>query len=126
MKDFFDRFGDAPLCNNNPDRALHIGDFVFPLCYRCMMITIGVILGLIIIMLIIEKYHIIWKIKYSIIGFLICLPTFFDGVIQTFTEYESKNYIRITTGFLCGLGLSILIIGFINFLQTKFEKRHLT
>ena len=42
MKEFFSRFGDAPLCNNKPERALHIGDFVFPLCYRCMMITIGI------------------------------------------------------------------------------------
>ena len=125
MKEFFSRFGDAPLCNNQPDRALHIGEFVFPLCYRCMMVSVGIIVGIIILVLLIDKLSIVWKFKYSIIGIILGLPTFFDGVFQTFTEYESNNFLRITTGFLAGLGLSILIITFVDLIYEKYNKRHL-
>ena len=125
MKEFFSRFGDAPLCNNKPERALHIGDFVFPLCYRCMMITIGIIIGVIIIVLLMDKFKIIWKFKYSFIGILLGIPTVIDGVFQTFTSYVSTNSIRIITGFLAGLGLSILVITTADILLNLITKRHL-
>ena len=125
MKEFFSRFGEAPLCNNKPERALHIGDFVFPLCYRCMMITIGIIIGVIILVLIIDKYKIVWKFKYSFIGIALGIPTVIDGVFQTFTSYVSTNPIRIITGFLAGLGLSVLIMTAADFIMKIVTKKHL-
>ena len=125
MKEFFSRFGEAPLCNNKPERALHIGDFVFPLCYRCMMITIGIIIGIIILVLLIDKYKIIWKFKYSFIGITLGIPTVIDGVLQTFTSYVSTNPIRITTGFIAGLGLSILIMTAADLIMRIVTKKHL-
>ncbi len=125
MKEFFSRFGDAPLCNNKPERALHIGDFVFPLCYRCMMITVGLIIGIIILVLLLDKLKITWKFKYSIIGIVLGIPTVIDGVFQTFTSYVSTNPIRIVTGFFAGIGLSILIITFVDIIYQLKYKRHL-
>ena len=122
----FNDFGQIPLCNKNPDRALHINDFVFPLCYRCMMLWIGVIFGTLVIFLFKEKYNLKFKIKHFILGVILIVPTFLDGLIQTLTIYESTNIIRSVTGVIAGAGFGLLIVIIQQYLEEhiiKFKKQ---
>ena len=121
--DFFKDFGKEPLCNRQPDRALHIGDFVFPLCYRCMMITLGLIITLIVLLVLIDKIKQIKKL-FSV-GIILIIPTFIDGLVQTLSSYTSNNFKRATTGFLAGIGLAICVICFIKWLLKRIFKKDL-
>lgn len=93
--------GQKPICNKNPDRALHIGDFVFPLCYRCMSIGIGLIVNAVIILLIRPKE----KIVFLITSILLIIPCLVDGLSQLLTSYISTNPNRIILGFAAGVGI---------------------
>lgn len=43
-----------------------------------------------------------------VFGILLAIPTFTDGIIQFFVNYESNNKLRVVTGFFGGLSLVIL------------------
>ncbi len=106
----FKVFGQKPLCNQRSDRALHIGDFVFPLCYRCMGIWIS-LFGYFLLSLIFRPKQ--KKIMIALSIFFI-FPCFIDGLAQTLSSYESKNIIRFITGFLAGSGTAMLLYYFLN------------
>ena len=107
-------FANKPLCNLREDRALHIGNFVFPLCFRCMFIFIFFISSFI---LFIKK-----KVKFNkmlfLISFLILIPMIIDGSVQTFLSVESTNLRRSITGSLFGLGLGYICY-YLSFLFLK-------
>ena len=111
-------FSIKPLCNLKEERALHIGNFVFPLCFRCMFIFIFFILSFLIF---INK-----KIKLDkrllIVSIISLIPMIIDGSIQTFFNIESTNVRRSITGSLFGFG-----IGYICYYLYKFilNKMHL-
>ena len=98
-------FSIKPLCNLKEERALHIGTFVFPLCFRCMFIFIFFISSFLIF---INK-----KIKLDkrilIVSLIILIPMIIDGSIQTFFSIESTNVKRSITGGLFGLGLGYIL-----------------
>lgn len=94
-----DKWGKVPLCNEKPERAPHIGKFCFPLCWRCLMIIIGLLTGSAICI-------------FAYPGFLLCLlasilvvPCLIDGLIQAKTDYVSTNVKRITFGYMAGIGM---------------------
>ncbi len=118
----FDDFGKIPLCNRNPERALHIGDFVFPICYRCMMLGIGIFIGCIFFYILKEKKNMLFKFKHFILAIILIIPTFIDGLVQTLSTYESTNLRRSVTGLIAGLGISFLIIIILQFIEIKFMK----
>lgn len=98
-------FSIKPLCNLKEERALHIGNFVFPLCFRCMFIFIFFILSFLIFIkskIKINKY-------LFIISLIILIPMIIDGSIQTFFSIESTNVRRSITGSLFGLGLGYIL-----------------
>ena len=107
-------FANKPLCNLREDRALHIGNFVFTLCFRCMFIFIFFISSFI---LFIKK-----KVKFNkmlfLISFLILIPMIIDGSVQTFLSVESTNLRRSITGSLFGLGLGYICY-YLSFLFLK-------
>ena len=126
LNNLLEEFGKVPLCNKNPERAFKIGDFVFPLCSRCMMIGIGIIISVILIYYIKEKRKIHFSIKSLLFGAVLIVPTFLDGLFQTFTEYESNNLTRSITGFIAGCGFGLLINIFLQIIQyliMKFKKQ---
>ncbi len=98
------KFGETPLCNGRPERAPHIGSFCFPLCWRCTSIIAG--------------YSVCYWTKpvflssHIILGLIISIgliiPCAYDGVRQVLSDYESSNPLRIITGLLAGIGMSIL------------------
>lgn len=93
-------FGKVPLCNGIASRAMHLGDFCFPLCYRCMMFIICFLLTL----KFGKKHQCPW-----IILFLCLLPMIIDGWMQTFYGIESYNLRRMLTGGLFGFAIGQMI-----------------
>ena len=56
-------------------------------------------------------------IEFNILtSMFLVMPTFFDGLIQWKTPYESKNIIRISTGYLAGIGIISFIVEVVKFL----------
>ena len=91
------QFGKKPLCNLKEERALKVANFVFPLCYRCTGLVLGGILSYL-SLIDISPIH----------GLIMLVPLPIDSFTQYFSSYKSNNFKRFTTGFLFGVGLSIL------------------
>jgi len=91
-------FGVAPLCNRKSERAPHIGNFVFPLCWRCSGILAGAIFGGIFLKITVPAY----------INALIFVPLIVDGGLQYGFGIMSNNTRRWFTGILFGFGLTML------------------
>jgi len=90
--------GKAPICNLKPARAPHIGSFVFPLCWRCTGVTIGLVGGMPIGMLLAPVHR---ELLIAIVALLVT-PLVVDGLLQKLGHVESTNARRLVTGMLCG------------------------
>ena len=94
--------GKCPLCNLREDTTFHIGNFCFPLCYRCCFIILGFLFGF---FLMCQKIIIIQHSLFLV--FLLILPCYIDGTLQYKFHKQSTNMRRILTGFLAGIGLAL-------------------
>ena len=116
MKDFLENY--VHFCHRRPDRSFFWRGKQFPMCARCTGIHLGYfsfplfLFGLLSINL--------W------LSLLLIIPTYLDGTIQAMSKrWESRNWIRASTGLAAGIGsMSFLsIIGksigtfFINLFQ---------
>ena len=98
------KLGKEPLCNGRPDRAPHIGNFCFPLCWRCFSFLVGAIFASAI------KTWVYWNNTVMVmIYILLAIPCLLDGGIQYLTEkYESTNMRRSIFGFMAGVGARMI------------------
>ena len=84
-----------PICNGISSRAPRMGTFVFPLCYRCF----GMVLGLL-----------IPASKGSgVIGFIFLALFLLDVWLQYFRGIESTNIRRFFTGVAFTVGLKMTV-----------------
>ena len=110
---FIDRLkhiGEIPICNGLALHAPHIGDFCFILCYRCSSILLGLITTGIALLdngLYNSFYKINQKWRY-LITFVLVIVTFIDGTLQIILMEDGSNFRRVITGFISGVGLSLL------------------
>lgn len=88
-------------CHRKPDRCLTIRGKPMPICARCFSILMGYLF--IPILFSIPTIP-IW---YSII---LQIPMLIDGITQYLKWRNSNNYLRVTTGLMSGLGLSIFVV----------------
>ena len=99
----FTNFGKKPLCNGKIDHAPKIGNFVFPLCWRCSSISVTMlILRIMNVRVLANKANILSMI-------ILVIPCLIDGLIQECFKVESTTFKRVTTGFLAGIGLYMFI-----------------
>jgi len=89
-------FGKKPLCNLRAERAPKLGNFVFPLCYRCTGLVVGGI--------VLFSFSITTD---SLLSLLLFIPLPLDYSLQYFTSYESNNFKRFFSGVLFSLGLGL-------------------
>lgn len=113
--DSFVYLGHIPFCNKKPERAFSVNGFVFPLCCRCFCFLIGVYTA-VLSWLVSEKP---FGRYFWIIAVLFSLPCLIDGLLQTFTAYESTNVKRSIFGFLCGIGAGSMGYGILVRLWNK-------
>lgn len=90
-----------PLCNKNRERAPKIFSFVFPLCYRCIGLIAGGLLGTFLYNNKVLNY------KNDILFILVLsLPFLLDIAAQRIFKKESTNVKRFLTGILFGVALA--------------------
>lgn len=97
---FIDAWGHKPLCDHVASRAPQVGNFCFPLCWRC----ISIIVGLLFSRLFLTNAHI-----PIYVGLLLLLPAFVDSVKVHFFHKESVNIILIFTGIPAGIGMHLIV-----------------
>ena len=112
-----DNFGLIPICNKIKDRALIINGFTFPLCYRCLSITLMIFLFLPFFMFGISKYY---K-SFFIIAIIFLLIGLIDGILQYGFNIMSNNIRRIITGGIAGIGISYVLAYFLQLFFKKFK-----
>jgi len=94
-------FGDME-CHQIASRSYFLNENQLPMCARDVGIFLGLSIGAFIV-----AYR-----RVSINPFLLILgliPVGLDGGIQFLTSYESTNAIRLTTGAIAGVTVSLLI-----------------
>ena len=89
------------ICHRRPERSFFYKNHQFPVCARCT----GFYLGLI-AYLIMDKLYDINSLALSVI---FIMPTLIDGLTQEFSPRESNNILRVTTGFIGGIGLIMFL-----------------
>jgi len=89
-------------CHRRPDRSIHFRGKPFPLCARCMSILLGFLAVPILFFL--PKTIPLWM------GMVLQIPMVIDGVTQKLKWRESTNFLRVVTGGMSGIGLSICTI----------------
>ncbi|MFI8577441.1 DUF2085 domain-containing protein [Rossellomorea aquimaris] len=95
-------------CHRIRERSLVVRGKQFPLCFRCMGILVGILIGIPFIWL---YFPLVTFVHLLYVGMLI-IPLLADGYTQKWKWRTSTNSIRLVTGLLCGIGLSISIILF--------------
>ena len=98
------------VCHQLPDRSPCINADVFPLCYRCA----GIHLGLFVMMsnLIISRG---WQRKFptpsvAILLALMLLPIWIDGWANGLGLWNTPDFLRYLTGLSVGLSLPLLVV----------------
>lgn len=101
VKEYFDYIGKKPLCNKDRKRAPIIFGHSFILCWRCLGLVIGGLVGsyLYLIEILNCKNN-----MYFIL--LLGAPFFIDTLAQYIVGIESTNKKRLMTGILFGIALA--------------------
>ncbi len=99
VRQYAEIYGKEPLCNGARDRAPLLGDFVFPLCWRCCGLIGGSLLGYFI------PFSNIEAVARIRLGFLFLIPLVLDSLLQKVSVFESTNSRRVISGILFGVGL---------------------
>ena len=89
------------FCHRKPERSFFWRNKKFPVCARCTGIHIGYLSFPFFTFNIISLN--IW------VAIALIFPTYIDGWTQAFFNRESNNILRVTTGFLCGVGMMSLV-----------------
>jgi uncharacterized membrane protein len=110
------------ICHQIPVRTIHIGGTPLPLCARCTGIYLGALMGLVGLTLL-GRYRSTdlppTLVLLTVVGFIAIMG--FDGVNSYLTLfpgaphlYEPQNWLRLTTGTLNGLAMSVIVYPVIN------------
>lgn len=89
------------FCHRRPDRTLKFKGSYLPVCARCTGIYLGAFIAFVLQFFI--KFN--YDLNMLYISSFLIIPTVLDGTMQLFKLRESTNFIRLTTGFICGVGL---------------------
>lgn len=97
----------ARICHQFPSRCLYVFDANMGLCSRCFSVYSTLFLSSICFIFIETKTS--WK-RRSAIAIALTIPLIVDGITQLYNLRVSNNYIRLVTGIMAGLGISIFFI----------------
>ncbi|MEO6695712.1 MAG: DUF2085 domain-containing protein [Ignavibacteria bacterium] len=88
-------------CHRMPGRSFFYKGKQFPFCARCTGMYIGYISF---------PFFTFNVFQIDLIPTLILiLPTFLDGLTQAYFNRESNNFLRVSTGFISGIGQMSLV-----------------
>ena len=94
-----------------PERSFFWKGRQFPVCARCTGIHIGY-LAFPLFLFSIFTLNIWWTM-------LLIVPTYLDGTIQAYTNWESNNVLRVVSGVFAGIGSMSLVSIIGKFIGTQ-------
>ncbi|MEW5956725.1 MAG: DUF2085 domain-containing protein [Chloroflexota bacterium] len=110
------------ICHQIPERTIHLNGTPLPLCARCTGIYLGALMGLAGLTLM-RRYK--WTelpptpVLLTLVGFIAVMG--FDGInsyLSLFPRaphlYQPQNWLRLMTGTLDGLAMSVIVFPVIN------------
>jgi uncharacterized membrane protein len=92
----------ACLCHHQPERSIHFLGIGRYLCARCLGICVGGIIAILALFLAAVP-------PLPLVAAL-AIPLILDGSFQFFSQYKSRNSIRLVTGIL--FGISVFFAGY--------------
>ena len=98
------------ICHQKPERSFHFNKKQFPLCSRCTGFYFTIITFTYLFLFMNFQSNLF----FTIFAYLLIVPMGIDGTTQYLKLRESTNFLRLITGILAGIGISILIIAIIN------------
>ncbi|MBW9173350.1 DUF2085 domain-containing protein [Clostridium estertheticum] len=108
-------WGKKPYCNKKSERAPHINDFCFPICWRCFSLSLGLIITYLTLGIIEYMTTIQYSIVFLIISLIGCTPTIIDGALQNYCGIKSTNFRRCITGLVSGVSLAFVVRVLLDF-----------
>jgi uncharacterized membrane protein len=118
------------LCHQSVERSPHFHGEVFPLCFRCSGIYLG-IFSTYLSLLISGKYlRAPSSIKEILFLSVLFLPLMIDGAANALSIWNSASVVRAITGLSAGIFLATVLIpyfyfyGFGNIFSGKFNPAH--
>ena len=93
------------ICHRIPERTFNIRGHYFPVCSRCT----GFYIGAFSYFIFVYFFYVQYTISLILLGFLMMVPTFYDGLTQLNGSRKSNNILRLSTGLIGGVGLAILV-----------------
>jgi len=98
-------------CHQYEPRCLHLFGFTTGICARCFAFYLGSILTYLACIIASKKRHV--SINQKLL-FLMLLPLVIDGSTQAILARESNNMLRIVTGIMAGVAVTIRIFSLIE------------
>ncbi len=95
------------FCTEISDHSFYLNGNQMPFCARCTSIFAGLVMGLLIAVIFDPKVNLL------LIG-LALLPIAIDGGLQLVTSYQSTNPLRVATGLLAGVAISLYFSNIAN------------
>lgn len=93
------------ICHQYPSRCFYVFGSNMGLCARCF----SVYSAMFILCFLFVFFDMSGSLKCrSVIALSLFIPLLFDGITQYFSLRESNNLLRLLTGFLAGIGISII------------------
>jgi uncharacterized membrane protein len=107
------------FCHQLPDRSLQYGGEIFPLCFRCSGIYLGIFINHLTILAFGRFSKISPNRKSGLVLIILVVPLAVDGLGNNFNLWNSSNELRMITGLLLGIFISITLISIPNILKKE-------
>ncbi len=97
----------SKICHQYPSRCFYVFGSNMGLCSRCFSVYSTLLLCSICFLF--YDTRLSWK-QRSIIALALIIPLIVDGTTQLYNLRASNNYLRLVTGILAGLSISVVFI----------------
>ena len=108
------------FCHQMPERSLQFNSETFPLCFRCSGIYIGIFLSHIYAYIMKRYSKISPNRKCGLLLVLLAVPLAVDGIGDSLNFWNSPGEVRLVTGLLMGVFISLTLISIPNLFE-KFN-----
>ncbi len=109
------------FCHQMPERSLQFSGELFPLCFRCSGIYAGIFLSHIYVLIMKRYSKISPNRKNGLFLVLLAVPLAVDGLGDRFNFWDSPGEVRMITGLLAGVFISLTLISIPNLFK-KFDE----
>jgi uncharacterized membrane protein len=107
--------GDV-FCAEIMDHSFFLNGNQMPFCARCTAINVGLIIGILIALYFNPKFNLV------LLG-LGLLPMVIDGGMENVSTYQSTNLLRVITGLLAGIVVSLYLAHFAEAMFTSSDNK---